>query len=159
MVNPSDASQEDRFWEKTPLTEMSETQWESLCDGCGRCCLIKLQDEETDEIFTSDVHCRLFNSDACRCNNYAQRFDLVSDCVKITAQNIPQLSWMPSTCAYRRIFEGRGLAWWHPLVSGDPRTVEQAGISIRKKTVPEGEVKPGEWEDHIAPWTDFDPDE
>lgn len=148
----------DEFWKTTALADMSESQWESLCDGCGRCCLLKLEDEESGEIFSSDVHCRLFNPKTCRCNNYEQRQSLVPDCIKLDVENVTKLGWVPKTCAYRRLAEGRGLAWWHPLVSGDPQTVIEAGISVKGRTISEDAVKPGEWEDHIAEWADTDPD-
>ena len=125
------------FWETKSLEEMTPREWESLCDGCGLCCLIRFEDEDTGEIIPTRVHCRLFDSESCACSNYAQRKRHVPDCIKLTPQNVDTLQWMPLSCAYRRVNEGRGLADWHPLVSGDPESVHRAGVSIRGETVSE----------------------
>ena len=129
------------FWKTKTLAEMTETEWESLCDGCGKCCLIGLEDEDTGEIYLTDVACQLFDSGACRCSDYANRQKRVHDCVKLTPQNVPELGWLPKTCAYRLVAQGRDLFWWHPLVSGSPDTVHQANVSVRGKTRPEGRLK------------------
>ena len=125
------------FWETKSLKEMTPREWESLCDGCGLCCLIRFEDEDTGEIIPTRVHCRLFDSESCACSNYAQRKRHVPDCIKLTPQNVDTLKWMPLSCAYRRVNEGRGLADWHPLISGDPESVHRAGVSIRGETVSE----------------------
>ena len=125
------------FWETKSLEEMTPREWESLCDGCGLCCLIRFEDEDTGEIIPTRVHCRLFDSESCACSNYAQRKRHVPDCIKLTPQNVDTLQWMPLSCAYRRVNEGRGLADWHPLISGDPESVHSAGVSIRGETVSE----------------------
>jgi uncharacterized cysteine cluster protein YcgN (CxxCxxCC family) len=125
------------FWETKALDQMNPVEWESLCDGCGLCCLIRFEDEETGEIIPTRVACQLFDSVKCRCSDYANRKATVPDCIKLTPGNIDELLWMPKSCAYRRLHEGRGLAWWHPLVSGDPETVHTAGVSIRGQTVSE----------------------
>jgi uncharacterized cysteine cluster protein YcgN (CxxCxxCC family) len=125
------------YWEAKSLEEMSPAEWEALCDGCGLCCLVRFEDEDTGQVTPTRVHCRLFDPDACRCSDYAGRQRTVPDCVKLTPGNIADLPWMPLSCAYRRLHEGRGLAWWHPLVSGDSETVHTAGVSIRGQTINE----------------------
>ena len=147
------------FWEEKSLDEMTDAEWEALCDGCGRCCLLKLEDEEIGVIITSDVRCQLLDGESCKCSDYPNRLKLVPDCIKLTPENVRTIEWIPRTCAYRRIAEGKGLAWWHPLVSGDPETVVTAGVSVRGRTVAEAEVKPGTWEEHIADWPAFQPAE
>jgi uncharacterized cysteine cluster protein YcgN (CxxCxxCC family) len=119
------------FWKTKPLEAMSKAEWESLCDGCGKCCLSKLEDEDTGEIHWTSIGCRLFDAGTCRCSDYANRLKKVSDCVKLTPRNVRTLSWLPSSCAYRLVAEGKDLAWWHPLVSGRAETVHEAGISVR----------------------------
>ena len=125
------------FWETKPLTEMSATEWESLCDGCGLCCVIRFEDETTGEIVPTRVHCKLFDPDKCTCSDYANRQEHVPDCIKLTPGKIAGLRWLPPSCGYRRVHEGRGLAWWHPLISGDPETVHTAGVSVRRQTISE----------------------
>ena len=141
-----------KFWETTPLSEMNAEQWESLCDGCAQCCLVKLEDDENGEVFYTDVACYLLDQQGCTCSDYQQRCVLVPDCVKLTADNLEDLHWMPDDCAYRRLAEGRGLAWWHPLASGSKETVHEAGASVRGKVVCEKEVDDDELEDHIIDW-------
>ena len=147
------------FWEDKSLDEMSPAEWEALCDGCGRCCLVKLEDEESGEIITSDVRCRLLDGDTCRCKDYPDRQRQVPDCIKLTPQNVVTTSWIPATCAYRRLAEGRGLAWWHPLITGEMQTIEDVGVSVRGRTVSETEVKPGDWENHAVDWPEYEPPE
>ncbi|WP_040678121.1 YcgN family cysteine cluster protein [Nitratireductor pacificus] len=118
------------FWKTKPLAAMTDAEWESLCDGCGKCCLAKLEDEDTGEIHWTSVGCRLFDAGACRCRNYENRLAQVHDCVRLTPENVATISWLPSTCAYRLVAEGRDLEWWHPLVSGSATTVHEAGISV-----------------------------
>lgn len=127
----------NRFWEVKRLDQMNAEEWERLCDGCGRCCLIRFEDEETGEVIPTRVACRLFDDATCRCTNYPRRKRHVPDCIKLTPHNVEDLNWMPRSCAYRRLHEGRGLASWHPLVSGDPESVHRAGISMRGQTVSE----------------------
>lgn len=119
------------FWKTKSLEEMSPSEWESLCDGCGKCCLSKLEDEETGEIFWTSIGCQLFDQGSCRCGDYENRQAKVEDCVQLTPENVRTISWLPSTCAYRLVAKGQDLYWWHPLVSGDPESVHAAGISMR----------------------------
>lgn len=123
------------FWRAKPLADMSEAEWESLCDGCGQCCLVKLEDEDTGEIHVTDIGCRLFDDTTCRCKDYDNRTDAVPDCVRLTPENVGQLPWLPQTCAYRLLAQGSDLPPWHPLVSGNARSVETAGISMRDRTI------------------------
>lgn len=119
------------FWKTKPLDAMSGEEWEALCDGCGKCCLSKLEDEDTGEIHWTSVACRLFDQAKCACGDYANRTARVSDCIRLTPQNVRAIAWLPGTCAYRLVAEGRDLYWWHPLVSGSVDTVHQAGVSVR----------------------------
>jgi uncharacterized cysteine cluster protein YcgN (CxxCxxCC family) len=144
---------DEPFWRRKRLAQMTKREWESLCDGCGRCCLMKLEEEETNRVYFTDVGCRLLDSDACRCRDYAHRTEAMNDCVALTPQNVTEITWLPPTCAYRLIAEGRDLYWWHPLVSGDPETVHQAGISVRGRVkASEADVPDEELEDYIVNW-------
>lgn len=146
-------SSDTPFWKRKSLAELSREEWESLCDGCGKCCLVKLQDPDTDEIAYTDVACRLLDGATCRCTDYARRRRRVPDCVVLTPAVVADLSWMPSTCAYRLLKEGKDLAWWHPLVSGDPATVHEAGISVRGRVISEALVKDAELPEHVVDWS------
>ena len=143
------------FWNTKSLAEMTAEEWESVCDGCGRCCLHKLQDEDSGLMFYTDVACRLLDRERCRCSNYPQRMAIVHDCLGLASDAEARFDWLPLSCAYRRLANRLPLEWWHPLVSGDPNTVHQAGISVRGKTVPETSVTRDELEDHIIHWIDF----
>ena len=138
------------FWKTKRLDEMTREEWESLCDGCGRCCLHKLRYEDTGALSFTNVACRLLDLHSCRCSDYANRRRRVPDCVNLTAEIVAEIDWLPPSCAYRRLDEGRGLAWWHPLVSGDPETVHRAGISVQGRAV--SERKAGPLEHHIVEW-------
>jgi uncharacterized protein len=140
------------FWETTPLTAMSEAEWESLCDGCGKCCLIGLEDEASGEIYLTDVACDLFDGAVCRCSDYANRKSLVPDCVKLTPETIGELGWLPKTCAYRLVHEGKPLRSWHPLVSGDPNSVHAANVSVKGKTRPQGRLRTRHLIKRIVEW-------
>lgn len=140
------------FWQVKQLHEMTSQEWESLCDGCGRCCLVKLEDEDTGIIYTTDVSCRLLDCSTCRCTGYANRHQLVDDCIKLDPDNVDELGWLPATCAYRLVWEGKPLEDWHPLVSGSSETVHEAGISVRGRVTNETEVEVDDLPDRIVDW-------
>lgn len=140
------------FWQEKTLEEMTDAEWESLCDGCGRCCLNKLEDWDTGAIAWTNVACRLLDHDSCRCSDYPGRSKIVPDCIRLTPEEVRTLSWMPPTCGYRLIAEGQDLPWWHPLVSQDPATVHEAGISVRGRVVSEDGMEPEELEFHLVRW-------
>jgi len=131
---------------------MTAGEWESLCDGCGKCCLVKLQDADTDVVVYTDVACRLLDCGSCRCSDYPNRKAKVTDCVVLSPALVNELGWMPSTCAYRLLKEGKDLYWWHPLVSGDPNTVHDAGISVRGRAISEALVEDAELPEHVVDW-------
>lgn len=139
------------FWQSKKLAEMTPAEWESLCDGCGKCCLNKIEFEDTGEIAFTNVACKLLDPHSCQCSDYKNRKKLVPDCVKLSAKNIARIRWMPSTCAYRLVAEGKPLFDWHPLVSGDPDSVHQAGASMRGRTISELKLTPelDELEDYV----------
>jgi len=139
------------FWEEKTLAEMSQKEWESLCDGCARCCLHKLEDEESGDYAYTAVVCRYLDK-SCRCSDYSSRHINVPECVPLTPDRASEFRWLPETCAYRRLAEGRGLAEWHPLVSGSPETVVAAGISVVGRTISEEHVHPDGLEEHIIRW-------
>ncbi|MFL6857851.1 MAG: YcgN family cysteine cluster protein [Allosphingosinicella sp.] len=128
------------FWEK-PIEALTRDEWESLCDGCGKCCLHKLEDADTGEVHPTNVACKLLDTHTARCTHYRGRRAFVPDCIRLTAANVERFGWLPATCAYRLRAEGKPLFDWHPLVSGDPESVHRAGMSVRGWTVPEGEVR------------------
>ena len=128
---------EKPFWRTKSLDQMTAGEWESLCDGCGLCCLIRFEDEETGEVIPTRVACKLLDQHLCQCKDYVNRKAHVPDCIKLTPWNIEALAWMPPSCAYRRLHEGRDLPDWHPLITGDPDSVHKAGVSIRDQTVSE----------------------
>ncbi len=138
------------FWRTKTLAEMNKREWEALCDGCARCCLNKLENDGTGEIQYTDVACRLLDIDACRCVSYDDRKRFVPDCQILNSKNVKRLSWLPMTCAYRLIDEGKELYWWHPLVSGDPETVHEAGISVRGRVVSERDTD--DLENRVVGW-------
>jgi uncharacterized cysteine cluster protein YcgN (CxxCxxCC family) len=139
-----------KFWERFSLDELTKPEWEALCDGCGKCCLIKLEDEDTGTVNYTNVACRLFDSDTCRCGNYPLRKQMVSGCVVLQPENIERNAhWMPTTCAYRLLQEGAPLPDWHPLITGDPDSVHDADISMRDKVLSEFEVEEEDLEDYI----------
>ncbi|MFN6952201.1 MAG: YcgN family cysteine cluster protein [Albidovulum sp.] len=137
------------FWH-LPLRNLTPAEWEALCDGCGKCCLNKLEDADTGAIAFTRVSCRLLDIETCRCGQYENRKRFVPECVVLTPKSIVDVAhWLPSTCAYRLRFEGRPLPDWHPLITGDPASVHAAGQSVRGWAVPEFDVAEEDWEDHI----------
>lgn len=144
------------FWRTKRLAEMDAAEWESLCDGCARCCLNKLEEEDTGEVFWTNVACRLLDGETCRCRDYDRRFAEVADCLSLTPDSVAALTWLPPTCGYRLVAEGRDLYWWHPLVSGDPETVHQAGISVRGRSISEEGIAVEELEAFIVDWPGTD---
>jgi uncharacterized protein len=137
------------FWKAKTLGEMSRAEWESLCDGCGRCCLNKLEDEDTGEFLYTRAACKLLDLRTCRCSDYANRQKKVADCVSLTPENVGSLGWLPRTCAYRLLDEGKSLAWWHPLVSGRAETVTEAGIAVKGDAYSEEGIAIDDLVDHV----------
>lgn len=140
------------FWKQKTLDNMSREEWESLCDGCGRCCLNKLENEDTGEIIWTNVACSLLDDETCQCGDYDNRSTLVPDCIKLTPDSVRTLTWLPATCAYRLVREGEDLYWWHPLISGEVESVHMAGISVRGMTVSEEGMNVEDYEDHLVTW-------
>ena len=138
------------FWQTKTLEEMTTEEWESLCDGCGRCCLHKLRYDEDDSLGFTNVACRLLDLETCRCSRYATRRRYVPDCVSLTPAELREIDWLPPSCAYRLVAEGKKLAWWHPLVSGDPNTVHEAGVSVRGRAISERDAGP--LDHHLVDW-------
>ena len=137
------------FW-KRPLNTLTPREWEALCDGCGKCCLNKLEDADTGEVFFTRVACRLLDNETCRCGQYEERKRFVPECVVLTPRSLPKVAyWMPATCAYKLLHEGKPLYDWHPLISGRAESVHEAGESVRGWTLPEYEIPEEDWEDHI----------
>lgn len=139
-----------RFWEKKPLKSLSAKEWEALCDGCGKCCLNKLEDEDTGQVALTCVACRLLDDSTCRCAQYDIRHQFIPECISLTPDNLDTHAyWMPKTCAYRLLWKGKPLPDWHPLVTGTPDSVHEAGVSVKDRTVSEFEIPMEEWEDYI----------
>lgn len=149
-MSESDAPR-PRFWE-LPLSSLTRREWEALCDGCGRCCLHKLQDVDTDEILYTRVVCRYMDQQQCRCTEYQQRQTLVPDCLVLTPENLAELDWIPDTCAYKLRERGEPLPQWHPLISGSRQAMEEAGISVTGKVISETHVHDEGIEEHIIRW-------
>lgn len=140
------------FWQRKHLAEMTQPEWESLCDGCGQCCLQKLEDADTGEVYHTELACRYMDLETCGCTVYPERLQKVPGCTVLTPETAGQYQWLPRTCAYRTLAEGRPLADWHPLRSGDPESVHKAGISVRGKVISEAAVPEDDWEEHIIHW-------
>jgi len=146
--------QSNPFWETKTLEQMTSDEWESLCDGCGRCCLNKLEDIDTGELHFTNVACRLLNDNTCQCGNYPQRKSLVPECLVLDIKSVRDSTALPSSCAYRRLAEGKALLAWHPLVSGSSDSPHTSGISVRGKTISEQYVHIEQLEEHIVDWFD-----
>ena len=144
---------EPEFWKKKSFNQMSEDEWEALCDGCGKCCLHKLEDEDNGEIFYTEVACRLLDIKTCRCMKYSARKKLVPDCVILKPENVDPFNWLPKTCAYRLLSEGKDLYNWHPLLSGSQNSIHEAGISVKGKVISERSA--GDLQDHIIDLDDL----
>ena len=142
------------WWNDKPLAELDARQWEALCDGCARCCLHKLEDEDDGEVFYTRVRCRYLDEQTCRCSDYPNRSVLVENCIRLDASSVGALEWRPATCAYRMRAQGLPLAAWHPLVSGDPDSVHRAGISIRGRCISDEFVHPDGYDEHIVHWVE-----
>ena len=142
------------FWQLKTLEQMSTQEWESLCDGCGKCCLVKLEDFDSGEIFHTNVTCELLNTESCRCMDYAGRHGIVDDCIQLDRENIESLDWLPSSCSYRLIAGGKPLPEWHHLVSGSRETLHTFGASLQGRVVSELHVHDDDIEDHIVQWVD-----
>lgn len=142
------------WWNEKPLADLSQTQWDALCDGCGKCCLHKLEDEYSGKRFYTRIRCRLLDEQSCRCSQYQRRTELVPDCINLGADITQALDWLPVTCAYRLRADNKPLAEWHPLVSGDPESVHRAGVSIRGRTISEEFVHPDGYDEHIVNWVE-----
>ncbi|MBL4595446.1 MAG: YcgN family cysteine cluster protein [Robiginitomaculum sp.] len=140
------------FWKTLPLADWTKAQWESLCDGCGKCCMIRLEDEDTSVVHTTNVACKLFQRTDCKCTDYANRSKRVPDCVTLTPQNVHELYWMPDTCAYRLVAAGEDLPDYHHLVSTKRKTIHEAGMSVQDRSVCESEIKQTELEDYLVTW-------
>ncbi len=139
-----------RFWEKHAPNRLTRKEWEALCDGCGKCCLNKLEDEETGKVDLTCVACRLLDDRTCLCSQYATRHQFVPECIVLSPENMDRnLYWIPETCAYKLLWLGKPLYDWHPLISGDPQSVHKAGVSVQNRTVPENETHEDDWDDYI----------
>ncbi|MDT8878575.1 YcgN family cysteine cluster protein [Halomonas saccharevitans] len=139
----------ERFWERFDLQELTDEEWEALCDGCGQCCLLKFQDEESGDLAVLNVACELLDIQSCRCSDYDNRFEKVPDCTQLTPERIDDFRWLPKSCAYRRVAEGRKLAAWHPLIAGGSERMHRKGVSVRSFAVSQREVPEEELEEHI----------
>lgn len=148
----STAAKPAPFWEVKPLAELTSEEWESLCDGCAKCCLVRLEDEEDGTVYTTRLHCQLLDAKSCRCRDYSNRLEVVPDCFKLTPENLSSVNWLPASCSYRRLQQGKHLPAWHPLISGDKNSVHRKGKSVQGRVVSELFVHPDDLEEHIIHW-------
>ncbi|MFE8069693.1 YcgN family cysteine cluster protein [Marinobacteraceae bacterium S3BR75-40.1] len=142
----------EHFWERKSLREMSPKEWESLCDGCGKCCLQKLQDEDTEVVHYTHLACQYLDQETCRCSVYPERLEKVPECVDLTPDELDAFKWLPASCAYRRLSEGRGLPDWHPLLTGSSKAMHEGGHSVQGRTLVDVAVPEEEWDGHIIHW-------
>lgn len=142
------------FWQHTPLSDMSRSEWESLCDGCGKCCLHKLEDEDTGEVYYTQVACRLLDLATCQCSDYSNRLQRVPECLNLRPADLNDYSWLPGSCAYRLVAEGKPLPEWHHLISGDKDTIHQRSKSVKGKVLSEADVAEADMEEHIVHWVE-----
>lgn len=142
------------WWNSLPLEALDRAQWEALCDGCAKCCLHKLEDEDSGEVYYTKVRCRYLDEDSCRCSDYARRSVLVPNCIHLTVENSAEFDWLPTTCAYRLRAHGESLPEWHPLVTGDRDSVHRAGVSIRGRAISDEYVHPDGYDEHIITWVE-----
>lgn len=142
--------QDDFFWQNTPLDKMTPTKWELLCDSCGKCCVLKLEDIDTNDIYYINVGCKLLDCKTARCRDYQSRKSYVPDCIVLSIDNLPQLGWMPDSCAYSLLYEGKSLPDWHPLVSGNPSSPVEAGKPIVGRVFPETDIDENDLPKHIV---------
>jgi len=145
---------EERFWEAKSLDDLSDEEWEALCDGCGRCCLHKLEDEDSGAVHYTDIACQLLDTATCRCSDYSSRFTRVPDCLSVRPLTEQKIAWLPSTCAYVKRYNGEPLADWHPLISGNAESVRTAGIGMQGRCQRESEVPVIEWPHHLISWAE-----
>lgn len=139
----------ERFWERFELEELDKHEWEALCDGCAQCCMVRLEDEESGDIATLSLSCRLLDTDACACSDYEHRFERAAGCMQLTPERARRFHWLPDSCGYRLMARGAPLPDWHPLISGDPMSVHRAGISVRGVATSEDSVSEADYEDYI----------
>jgi uncharacterized protein len=142
------------FWQTKTFSQMNTEEWESLCDGCAKCCLHKLEDEDTGEVYYTDIACRYLDEKSCRCKDYRQRQVLVPECLQLRPEDVKEYYWLPATCSYRLLAEGQGLPAWHHLISGKPELIHQLGFSVQAKTVSEKDVQPDDYEEHVIHWVE-----
>lgn len=142
------------FWLGKKLDQMSQHEWEQLCDGCGKCCLHKLEDEDDGQVYYTNIACRYLSETDCRCRSYSERLQLVPDCIDLKPQDVAEFHWLPSTCSYRLIAEKKPLPQWHHLVCGDPQAIHRSGNSVQGKVIPEGQVDEDDYEECIVHWVE-----
>ncbi len=142
------------FWLRKTLPEMTAEEWDAVCDGCGKCCLHKLEDDDTNEVYYTRIACRLLDRETARCSDYAHRLQRVPGCLSLRPENVAEFHWLPRSCSYRLLAEGEALPEWHPLMSGDSLSTLQQGRSVAGQVLSEMDVNEDDFEDHIVHWID-----